>query len=306
MSKKPYPKRDPIHWVLDWDGTITKRDTLDALVNIAASTKPNFPTINRWKQIVIAYLSDYTSTLEVLAPGGALPTTIEGERKLLKDLKVVEQRSLDRVYEAKIFEDVTNKQIEEGANKAIREGNVALRPGCLEFLQRMSSAEGNMLHILSVNWSRHFISSCLKSAGAEVDPSPVLANELQGIARGEPSSGQISPDGETKIVASDDKLRYLEKLREDSIAPIVYVGDSWTDIECLLAADLGICIRDEPMGSSQKKLAEGFERLEIHCPHLSESKEQDDDTSIMWTRDFLEIHEWASHRGMRNSATQGR
>jgi hypothetical protein len=117
-------KKGPVHWILDWDGTITKKDTLDALVNIAASAKPTFPTQERWKSVVDAYMSDYSATLEKFVPNGVLPTTIEEESQLLRDLKVVEQRSLDRVFESKIFERVTRETLEKGATKATEAGEV--------------------------------------------------------------------------------------------------------------------------------------------------------------------------------------
>jgi len=290
MPAKRSPLKAPIHFVLDWDGTITQKDTLDALVSIAASSKPRFPILDRWKYVVDAYISDYTSTLETLGPDGALPTTIEGERKLLKDLKVMEQRSLDRIFEAKIFEGVTQQQIEEGAKKAIGKGDVALRPGYPNLVQCLTSNSSEMLHLLSVNWSRHFIASCNSAAGIQVGTSLILANELDGIVEERPSSGQISPDGDMKIIASDDKLQHLKEIKNSTPSPIVYVGDSWTDIECLLAADLGICIRDEPMGSSQKKLAGALERLGVACPHLSGWQEAGQ-SSIVWARDFVEIQE---------------
>ncbi|KAH7073061.1 HAD-like domain-containing protein [Paraphoma chrysanthemicola] len=291
--RPPLPK-GPIHWILDWDGTMTQKDTLDALVNIAASTKPNFPTHERWKNVVAAYLNDYAATLETLSPDGALPTTIEEERKLLKDMKPVEQRSLDRVAASKIFAGLTARHLEDCARIAIRSGEIALRTGCVDFLRSLSdegTSKGDTLHILSVNWSRHFIASCLKAAGAEIDTSIILANELEGIPEGRASTGQISPAGSMKIVASDDKLLYLEKLREDSPAPVVYVGDSWTDIECLLAADLGICIRDERMGSSQRKLAEALERLSVDCPRLRTGLPEDE-SEVVWARDFTELLRW--------------
>lgn len=45
---------------------------------------------------------------------------------------------------------------------------------------------------------------------------------------------------------------------------VVYIGDSTTDLECLLAADVGICMRDaEAMGSSQRELAETCVRIGV-------------------------------------------
>lgn len=45
---------------------------------------------------------------------------------------------------------------------------------------------------------------------------------------------------------------------------VVYIGDSTTDLECLLAADVGICMRDaEAMDSSQRELAETCVRIGV-------------------------------------------
>jgi len=75
----------------------------------------------------------------------------------------------------------------------------------------------------------------------------------------------------------------------------VYVGDSWTDIECLLAADLGICIRDSPMGSSQAKLAEALTRLGISCLRLKDYKDADE-WGVVWASDFAEICDWVESK----------
>ena len=51
------------------------------------------------------------------------------------------------------------------------------------------------------------------------------------------------------IKTSLDKLRRLLKIKNShgtlESQPLIYVGDSITDFECLLEADLGICIRDD-------------------------------------------------------------
>ncbi|KAL5122005.1 hypothetical protein ACEQ8H_000221 [Pleosporales sp. CAS-2024a] len=282
--------RGPIHWVLDWDGTMTCQDTLDALVTISALSKPSFPTQQGWKSAVDGYLSDYTWTLEALAPHGSLlPATPDGEKQLLAALKAVEQRSLSRVSAARIFEGLTKETITKGAAKAVADGAVTLRPGLVDLRRAIATWQADSLSVLSVNWSRHFIASCLSAAGAQVDACAILANELDGIHQGATSMGTISQE----IVSSGDKLRCLEKMRQESHGSIVYVGDSWTDIECLLAADVGICIRDEPMGSSQRRLAEALQRLGVECHRLANGKE----SRVVWSRDFVEILEWAKSRG---------
>ncbi|KAJ4338972.1 hypothetical protein N0V95_007917 [Ascochyta clinopodiicola] len=306
-AKSPLDPNQPIHWVLDWDGTITRRDTLDALVSIAASSKPSSPVLDEWKRVSEAYMTDYTAAIEKLAPGGHLPKTVPKERDLLGALKTVEQASLDRVSSSGIFAGLTRKLLAEGAKRVIDSRKVELRRGFSKFLQHMQSRDRDELDILSVNWSRHFIRSCLEVGEVCVRPQAVYANELDGIEKDLVSTGKISPDenSEMKIISSGDKLEYLMRLQRlnsasrnespSSSRPIIYVGDSWTDIECLLEADLGICVRDDPIGSSQRKLAERLQSLGIHCPRLQDWKSADE-WQVVWASDFAEIQTWIEAR----------
>lgn len=309
VAKPPLDPTKPVHWILDWDGTITRHDTLDALVSIAASSKPNSPILDEWNRVSKAYMADYTAAMKKLAPGGNLPQTIQAETNLLQALKSVEQASLDRVSASEIFAGLTRTLTEDGAKNLISSGKVELRRGFTQFLQLVQSRDHDCLDLLSVNWSRFFINACLKAGGADINPKTVYANELDGIESDSTSTGKISPDEDArmKILSSGDKLDYMMRLRKqdrevrnvglDASTPIVYVGDSWTDIECLLDADLGICIRDEPMGSSQTKLAERLQSLGIRCPHLRDWTEADK-WRVTWASDFAEIQAWVEARNM--------
>lgn len=302
----------PTHWILDWDGTITRRDTLDALVSIAASSKPDSPILDKWKSVSEDYVSDYTAAMEKLAPGGELPKDVQGEKVFLQALSSVEQASLDRVSSSGIFAGLTRKLIDEGANDLVGTGKIELRNGVLKFLRYTQSRDHDDLDILSVNWSRHFIHSCLRAGTALVDQGTIYANELDGIERNLTSMGKISPEGDAEmhIISSGDKLEYLVRLRKhgcefrnvslDLAKQIIYIGDSWTDIESLLEADLGICIRDDPIGSSQKKLAQRLEDLGIHCPHLQDWREADAQ-QVVWARDFAEVQEWVEVHNTRKA-----
>jgi len=294
MTAKPgLDISQPIHWILDWDGTITRRDTLDALVSIAASAKRDSPVLEEWERVSEAYMTDYTEALEKLATGGRLPTTIQEERRLLKSLKSVEQASLDRVSASGIFAGLTQKLLDEGASDVVNSKKVEIRNGFADFLKLKRTSHHDTLDLLSVNWSRHFIDSCLKAASAPIDKNSIYANELDGIDSNHVSQGKISPEGDSEmtIISSGDKLEYMARLREQDNRPIIYVGDSWTDIECLLKADLGICIRDRPIGSSQKKLAERLESLGVSCPHLSNWRTADE-WHVVCAGDFDEIRGW--------------
>ncbi|KAK4937094.1 hypothetical protein LTR28_009947 [Elasticomyces elasticus] len=135
----------------------------------------------------------------------------------------------------------------------------------------------------------------------------IMANEIEGLNEPEGSNGQLSKNGRGGIRTSADKLERLRSIqrptdsaksperfakREAESAPsIVYVGDSATDLECLLAADVGICIRDEPMGIGQKELAATLDRLGVAVLRINESQATNTSATpfVWWARDLQEI-----------------
>lgn len=302
MSTRPlFKPNQPIQWILDWDGTMTQKDTLDALVKISAAENAASPITDHWQRVSQAYMDDYAATWKKLVPGGVLPATIREEKLLLSQLKEVEQRSLDRVHSSAIFTGLTPKAIETGASKAIQTGQVQLRNGFSSFYHHICSRDDHSLAILSVNWSRHFIHSCLNASGISLAPHAIVSNELDGISAAEPSSGRIvaaSPDNHDHdpILSSSDKLHRFEHMQLVN-RPKIYIGDSCTDMECLLAADLGICIRDNPMSTSQITLAQTLQRLGLPCPRLRDWKQDSPHNTaptntIVYIQDFTELLQW--------------
>src|ERR1700710_1834713 len=92
--------------------------------------------------------------------------------------------------------------------------------------------------IFSVNFSRAFIRGILVTIVSEVEDVEVLANEPDesGILR-----GPMSEDGELweAMATSDAKLSAMKYLlhsldAESRRRGAVYIGDSGTDIECLM------------------------------------------------------------------------
>lgn len=192
------------------------------------------------------------------------------------------------------------------------------------------------IDIISVNWSQRFIASSLEAAVPALQgrtccapsysydgskPAPVhsqtatdhnnaptsnsisvFANELSGLASNHPSTGILCAPSSPRIITSLDKLAHLQNLRNLSPAtdmPLVYVGDSRTDLECLLAADDGICMRDEPMGSSQRELRDVVAGLGFACVHVGEWRADGAGGGrkvVGWARDFREIEDWARER----------
>lgn len=116
-------------------------------------------------------------------------------------------------------------------------------------------------------------------------------------------------DDKSQILTAEDKHRVMRDLVgmddvEGSRPLVVYVGDSTTDLECLLHADVGICLRDEAASLTweQRELQEILDQAGIDCRWVGNMNEGDLEmpplrsidgglyhSQIWWARDFDEI-----------------
>jgi 2-hydroxy-3-keto-5-methylthiopentenyl-1-phosphate phosphatase len=304
-----------IHVFLDWDGTITKKDTLEVVAKIGYDKNP---TSRPWNDIVKAYLDDYRAHQDAYTPSKDQRTTIKEESAWLESLSKVESRSINRVREAGVFEGVHKNNVLDAAIRAIESRSVQLRHGWTDLFfsdpsqpgdpHPIMGREGFRFHILSVNWSATFIKGCLLHAAILEQPKVAskalmsmthLANE---IAIDERPPCSVDQEKIT-IQTSADKLRILKKSVHGSVGSpqrnskktvTVYVGDSATDFDALLHVDVGICVRDEPLGSGQMELAETLGRVGVLVKPLSEleislSGQETTSKDLWWTNDLQEV-----------------
>ncbi|KAK7754072.1 hypothetical protein SLS62_003918 [Diatrype stigma] len=109
----------------------------------------------------------------------------------------------------------------------------------------------------------------------------------EGEGEGEGEGEEVSPP---PLTNSQDKLDAMRAVlgAEGSLGdnkPSVYVGDSTTDLECLLAADRGIVMADKP----DSTLLETLRRIGKEVPHVREHNSSS--SNIMWASNFEEINE---------------
>ncbi|KAL9634323.1 MAG: hypothetical protein Q9164_004165 [Protoblastenia rupestris] len=80
----------------------------------------------------------------------------------------------------------------------------------------------------------------------------------------------------------------------------VYIGDSPTDLTCLIDADVGICIRDDETSGEQKQLAMTLQRLGAVVKWVGEfprdnpmsgvdEEGSSESKTLWWARDFFEV-----------------
>ncbi|TVY86530.1 hypothetical protein LAWI1_G007710, partial [Lachnellula willkommii] len=176
---------------------------------------------------------------------------------------------------------------------AVRDGLVEGRKGIEEFGEVAANQRG-LCGVVSVNFSRDFVRGvvstvCPGLAGIDVVANvPNAAGVLEGLdiyGEGHPKEVIATSDG--KLAAMDELLGYWRKQgglnREAPHA--IYVGDSGTDLECLMEDGIiGIVISED----GESALMETFHRIGVEVIPIREFRESEE-KSVYWARDFTEI-----------------
>jgi thiamine phosphate phosphatase / amino-HMP aminohydrolase len=294
-------KRPPIHLVFDFDGTITTADTT-AVVGSAILDKarelasPNVPvhrspqTMQRYTEV---YMQEYRKWKDSHRPVRSGIATLENKIDDISQSKHVEVASFLRVRAAALgtpgaitrlerSEEDRNEVMMNAGRSAVRTGEVDIRePAALKFLLDLGRRPGNDWGIVSVNWSKRFITGVLLEAGlfrdSEVEymVSRIRANEILAPLAYDINGNPIV------VCTAEDKLAESHRLpydlpaghAEEGEGPgtgafSIYVGDSMTDLGCLAKSSVGVYLRqgndDDPMLTTLKGLS-------IPCSTLLES-----------------------------------
>ena len=284
------PTRLPCHLFVDWDGTLTKKSTLEGVATLCPECGRS-----KLKTLTKAYLKDLNHHMAIYTPKSEDRTTLEEEMAWLSSLVEVEKKSIERIEAVGLFHNIQwpadyRRSVDESVNLAIEEGLVQLRPGARELIEACleHSSGVSRVDVLSVNWSRDWIRKILDKH---------RVNQIVGIASNDvdsKGSGRLSRTKEvrdgsymTKFENGDEhignaglwtakhKLDIMKAMirtrwNEQNNYTTCYIGDSATDLVCLMEADLGICIRDDPLTSEEKELKETLDRLNIKCSPIQE------------------------------------
>ncbi|KAL1841209.1 hypothetical protein VTJ49DRAFT_7330 [Mycothermus thermophilus] len=347
--------------ILDFDGTITQHDTLDALVSLAITHSTSSPSPSSqpqsalepgnegktqqtrtkealttvWQTIVADYITACEAHRGAYRPAADQRTSIEEELAFLESWEPVERASVARVSAAGFFRGLGGVGREEGEGSdgeldgaqgggmLVKLGRgaalavsgtgsgsdpgssgepvtVELRKGFGEFMERVGTA-GWEVAVVSVNWSDEFIrgvvqagcdkyrggddsSSSSSTSSSDSWPGKVLANRVRF-----PDGQILGPRelGGEPLVTAGDKLRAMKSLvkgtgSEKGTPKVVYIGDSTTDLTCLVEADLGIVIAPD----TESKLLKTMDRVQLQVPHVEEAARG---SKLAWARDFEEV-----------------
>lgn len=261
-----------MHLIFDFDGTITKKDTIGTLAQagIDAQRARNGANLQQtWDKVVEAYMADYNAYKANYSPAEEKRTSLSQETAYLSGLKSAEEASLDRVSRSGIFAGLQENDFELFGRDAIRNGTVELRSGFSEIMQ-LAQQKGWPVSVVSVNWSHSFISGVLGQLQQNIK---VVANCIDegGAIHGPQELGG------TRLTCSTDKLRALKEISSEAC---VYFGDSTTDLECLVH-DNGVVIASGEETSLMKTL----QRIKVPAIYAAKREKE----NLVWAATFDEV-----------------
>ena len=279
----------PKIFIFDFDGTMTTQDTIATVAKIGISAGGQ--DLNAvWDSIVTKYTQDYSKHVKDYDHSKGQRQTLEEEIMFCRSLQNIEQRSFTRVSQSGLFKGISETTWDKSAQEAVKNGNVVIRNGFVELVERIHT-DGGVWSIVSVNFSVRFIRGILSSVGKDLRPvcNAILANQPseQGELQGLRVDGKGAYHPKRLITTSNDKLAAMkETMRpyKDTAWGVVYIGDSGTDIECLMDEGvIGIVMSD----NGQSRLIRTLRRLKVGVVHIADFEVNK--RAIYWARDFTDV-----------------
>ena len=288
-----------MHIFMDFDGTITTKDTIGILMEYIMAhdhnTYYNFWTSHcKWyAEQCEAYEKAHCPSL---APGDLQYADQLDLRAVIDDYvngrAKLELESVERLNACGIFSNTVSHELYEAGCMGVNGGKVKIRSGfapLLDFMRR----ERMSLTVLSVNWSDDWIMGCLRQWPhlAQVD---LVSNHISRGARITGPPFKIStPDG--LLLTGANKLEAMRATQKRIPAlgdgmTFVYIGDSTTDLPCMLACDHAIVMVNEaPSPLRPNFVIDAIQA--IHRCEVKNVKQSDSNFRFAWARDMIEVQE---------------
>lgn len=305
------------HLILDFGGTIVKNNTIPLFDYLRSDQEST-----TYSTFAEPYMNDHEQHIQNYRPVKANRTFLYQEYEYLDSLTFVERASIKRIDASNWLKGLrwsnSNLSVFQQAAYQI-DAVVAIqwRFGFLELVQAVWQNNG-IVDILSVNWSGNFIRSLLRHEfldKIDVDRLRIYANEINPSGTGRisriesingdqlkifwPEPGSTAYDKSKGLWTQGDKVEVMRSIARGSETGrmmTVYVGDSKTDLGCIMEADLGICMRHDNDPSEEAiDLIEVLDRL--HTKQTSIDRFSKGDTcsensvGVVWfANDFSFIH----------------
>ncbi|KAI5795185.1 HAD-like domain-containing protein [Geopyxis carbonaria] len=243
------------HLLLDFDETLTEKDTISRLAAAAYSLhSPSAPRIPPWSYFVQAYCADSASFSEkTQCTFPETWTPIEKEICLLNSVLPVEKASIERIENGGVFKGLRPAELGKVAVET-----VDIREGFWKDMLQPAWENKVDVSVVSVNWSSVWIRETLRAAVSKESGDETLldsklkiyCNDLvvdnNGITTG--MFSRFFKEQNEGVWTVEHKYSVMQEIIKDVTAAdglVVYVGDSSTDLKCLHAADVGIVVGDK-------------------------------------------------------------
>ncbi len=234
-------------------------------------------------------MTDLGDHVERYQPQKEERRTLNEEIEYYRGLKVVEERSFARVSSSGLFEGIGKEFWEEAGRQAVERGDVVVRKGFREFVDRLRGR--CTWGIVSVNFSDFFIQGVVgASAGSKLEDVEIVSNRLDGsgiLCWSESGLGRVMATSNDKLDAMKTLLTsWRERWSSDTVGP-VYIGDSGTDIECLIEPGvMGVVLSEDGESSLIKTLRQtGVDIVPVGECGENGSRGK----TVYWARDFDEM-----------------
>ncbi|KAI9818140.1 MAG: hypothetical protein M1827_000765 [Pycnora praestabilis] len=323
-----------IHLLLDWDGTLSHSDTLSTIAAIGYARNPHVQPWSSISAAYMSDFSAHVKAYKPRAEDRRTVREelefLESLRGVERaSVERVERAGIWRGVRGSDVDSGAREAIrglewkeggcrEEDGERGAVEPEVCLRSGWAALMARVWEGGGEV-GVVSVNWSRMFIRRCMVHAAGVVREEgkqaverleevlstiTIRTNEIEGLEDEEGGIGTMSryfKDEGEGIWTAADKERVLNELLGDRShvgrqgeTLSVYVGDSATDLCCLMRTHVGVVIRDQPIKSGQKDLKRICERLSINVRPIAEYgdhclSDSNAGKSLWWAGDFNQI-----------------
>ena len=212
-------------FISDFDETISKEDTIQALVLAAMRNRAAdaSPTMEEWEQTVEWYRSRYSHKCNKWLDGSR--EHCQGNiLDFLSEIEALEMDSIRKVMKEKFLAGLRREQLRKAGSQVLKQQDAK---ACLS---EMRSA-GVTVEILSANWSQTLVKESVKGLCDSVVTNRLLFDER----------GYSTGDIELRVASARDKWIHF-KSRQSKTGLTGYVGDSISDLRAILEADVGILI----------------------------------------------------------------
>ncbi|KAK5174481.1 uncharacterized protein LTR77_001561 [Saxophila tyrrhenica] len=309
-------RRPRINLILDFDGTMTREDTTSiigsrVLAKARELAQPGVAEDKLPKPMQFyseRYMDDYRRWKDSHPCPVKERWSVEDEVAYLSQSKLVEQESFLRVREAVLRtpgrvaelerdDAVRDEFMMEAGRDSVRGGEVQIREAeILEKMIALAEQDGNEWSVVSVSWSRRFILGALLEAGVlhpgRMDEvvKRVYCNELLAPL-------PLDKNGEPEITCTaKDKQDVLSGLlanwKHDSDNIPIYVGDSTTDIGCLLGPAIGMYLTS---GKAEDAVLQTFAQLNVESTRIEDLPTEDAPRKLLEMRGKLEAQGKPGH-----------